>query len=213
MACFGAHDQDGGDAERGDDEQERGEDRTPPAPGRGRGGGGCRHGDAGARRPLGRPEARGVGRGERSVMSGSMGRGTAVRVPCSASRARPPLVAVLGFARHGLITTSSSAHGDRRPDLAGAGRARCAGGPARWRRRVGEERRRAAQRLVEHDAEGVDVGAGVDRLALDLLGGEVLGGAEHGPGRGEVGRRRGLGDAEVGDQHPPVVAQRGCWPA
>ena len=71
----------------------------------------------------------------------------------------------------------------------------------------------AAERLVEHDAEGVEVGAAVDRLALDLLGGQVLGGAEHGAGLGEVGVLDGLGDAEVGDEHPSVGGRAGCWPA
>ena len=41
------------------------------------------------------------------------------------------------------------------------------------------ERRSSAQRLVEDDTEGVHVRAPVDRLALHLLGGDVLGGPDH----------------------------------
>ena len=82
---------------------------------------------------------------------------------------------------------------------------------------VAHERRPPAEHLVEHDPEGVDVGAAVDRPAVDLLGRQVLGGADDRAGAGEVlgmggvaGDRlgRGLGDAEVGHLHPPVLAQQ-----
>ena len=48
---------------------------------------------------------------------------------------------------------------------------------------------------------------GVDGLALDLLGGDVLGRADHQAGLGEVGALGGLGDAEVGDLHPAVAGE------
>ena len=63
-------------------------------------------------------------------------------------------------------------------------------------------------RLDEHEAERVDVGLAVHRLALGLLGRGVAGRAEHcalrlGPGRlGE-----GAGQAEVGDAEAAVVAE------
>ena len=44
---------------------------------------------------------------------------------------------------------------------------------------VAAERRRAGDELVEQAAHRVDVGAGVHALAAGLLGGEVLGGADH----------------------------------
>jgi len=62
----------------------------------------------------------------------------------------------------------------------------------------------SAQRLVEDDPERVDVGASVDRLALDLLGGDVLGRPDHEALGGEVAALGCLRDAEVGDEHPAV---------
>ena len=49
---------------------------------------------------------------------------------------------------------------------------------------------------------------GVDRLALDLLGGHVLGRAHHEARLGEVGVLGRLGDAEVGHLHPPVAGEQ-----
>ena len=66
---------------------------------------------------------------------------------------------------------------------------------------VAAERRVADERLEHQEAEGVDVGAGVGRAPVDLLGREVAGGAHHRAGAGEVVAARGLGDAEVGDLH------------
>lgn len=64
----------------------------------------------------------------------------------------------------------------------------------------------AREELVEDDAEGVDVGAGVDVAAVHacLLGGHVLGRAEELRGAGDGGlvgelRADGLGDPEVDD--------------
>jgi hypothetical protein len=81
-------------------------------------------------------------------------------------------------------------------------------GQCRRRRRVGFERHPAAQHLVEDDAQAVEVGAAVDRLGLDLLGREVLGGAEERALLGQVGRLGRLGDAEVAHLHPPVLGQQ-----
>ena len=69
-------------------------------------------------------------------------------------------------------------------------------------RAVAGERHDAGEHLVEHDAERVDVGAGVDREALRLLGREVGGGPHDRAGAGEaVAGAVGPGDAEVGDLH------------
>ena len=75
----------------------------------------------------------------------------------------------------------------------------------------------AGQHLVEDAAQRVDVGATVDRVALDLLGGDVVGGPhpQAGP-RQASGRPRALGQPEVGEVGVGVRASRrrsGCWPA
>ncbi len=60
----------------------------------------------------------------------------------------------------------------------------------------------AGEHLVEHGAEGVDVGASVDPFTADALGGHVGRGAgDHaGPGHGQLaGEPGGAGDAEVED--------------
>ena len=62
------------------------------------------------------------------------------------------------------------------------------------------ERRVAGEQLVEHAAERVDVGAGVDPLAADLLGRDVVEGPDEGAGRGDAGARVDLaGEPEVGE--------------
>src|SRR5207247_217255 len=79
------------------------------------------------------------------------------------------------------------------------------------------EQRRPGQRVVEHAGEGVDVGAGVDLAAFDLLGGAVLDRADEGaraghPGGGELLDRAEIGevcavfgaDEDVGRLHVPV---------
>ena len=65
-------------------------------------------------------------------------------------------------------------------------------------RGLGVEGNPAGEHLVEHDADRVQVRAGVDGVALSLLGREVLGGAHDRAGLGHV-RRAGAGDAEVRD--------------
>ena len=93
--------------------------------------------------------------------------------------------------------------------LAGVGQ----DGEHRRRRRVevGEHRRRgglarvrdlAGDGLEEHAAERVDVGAGVDRALLELLGRGVVEGPDHASGLRDLGLR-----AEV--LHQPEVGQRG----
>ena len=66
-------------------------------------------------------------------------------------------------------------------------------------RGVAAERRPAGEHLVEHDTSRVHVGAGVDGLALRLLGGEIGGGADDRRRLRDGGRRirDGAGDAEV----------------
>ena len=73
------------------------------------------------------------------------------------------------------------------------------------------ERRVAGEHLVEHGAQGVDVGAGVDGLlAHGLLGAHVVRGAEGEAGLGHAGAAgllHGEGDAEVGDEGLALVQQ------
>lgn len=51
--------------------------------------------------------------------------------------------------------------------------------------RIAAERHFAAEELVEKDAEGVDVAAGIDALTLELLGRHVVGRADDDAGRGD----------------------------
>ncbi len=62
------------------------------------------------------------------------------------------------------------------------------------------ERKRPGQHLVEDDAEGPDVGAGVDVLAAELFGRHVGDGADGPALAGQAGLSRDLGQPEVG--HP-----------
>jgi hypothetical protein len=65
----------------------------------------------------------------------------------------------------------------------------------------------AGEHLVEHDAERVDVAAGVGRTAGDELGGEVRDGAEERGTRGGVGGR-GTREPEVPELDPTVVGEQ-----
>jgi hypothetical protein len=66
----------------------------------------------------------------------------------------------------------------------------------------------AGQRLVEDAAEGVDVAAGVELVALDLLGRGVVGGAHPLAGLGHLGGCGGdaLGQPEIGQVRPLSAA-------
>ena len=77
-------------------------------------------------------------------------------------------------------------------------------------RRVAVERLAAGEHLVEQDAGGVDVGAGVGDAALDLLGGEVGDGADQQAVASRCGscRRDRPGQPEVGDLDPAVVGEQ-----
>ncbi len=64
------------------------------------------------------------------------------------------------------------------------------------------ERELARERLEENDSQRVDVSAAVHRFSGDLLGGQVVGRPDHGPGpRAPVSRKRSR-HAEVGDERP-----------
>ncbi len=71
---------------------------------------------------------------------------------------------------------------------------------------AGLEREAAGEHAVEQHAERIDVGAGVDLGAEDLLGGHDRGRADEAAGGGEAGRadlrRRQLGDAEIEELDP-----------
>ena len=78
------------------------------------------------------------------------------------------------------------------------GRGRGQLGPHDGQALIAPEWRGARQHLERRARQRVGVGAAVHRAALDLLGGQVVQGAEHLPGQGEVGGRLGgLADAEV----------------
>ena len=69
-------------------------------------------------------------------------------------------------------------------------------------RGVAGERRLAGEQLEQHAAGGVDVAAGVDGLAARLLGRQVLRGADHRGGLGDVlPLAQRAGDAEVHHLH------------
>ncbi len=73
--------------------------------------------------------------------------------------------------------------------------------------RITNERWLAGEHFVQHAAQRVHVGAGVDLLTARLFGGEILRGADHGRGLGDVA---GIGerarDAEVHHLHRAGVA-------
>jgi len=65
----------------------------------------------------------------------------------------------------------------------------------------------ASEALQEHQTEGVDIGAGPDRMAADLRGGKVGGGLDHHSGAGDL---RGVdhdGDAEVTEAGAAVLIE------
>ena len=109
-------------------------------------------------------------------------------------------IAVLGLLGEG--PHQHPVHGGRQRGI-GRGGARGIGLHHLVEHRVGVgalEGEPSSEHLVEHDAEGEEVGPVVDLLALDLLGRHVVGRAEELPLLGEV-RAVEPGDAEVGDLH------------
>ena len=140
--------------------------------------------------------------------------GGAERAAAEVARRRVAVARVLGH---------RAAH-DLAEQLGGVGQHR---EHARRRRvEVGEHRRRgglarvrdlAGERLVEHAAERVDVGARVDRAFLELLGRGVVERPDHAPGLGDLRRRaQVLHQAEVGQRRRAAVGGRsrsGRWRA
>ena len=69
---------------------------------------------------------------------------------------------------------------------------------------AGVKRKLPRQHLEEHDAQGIDIGAGVHGISRDLLGREIVRRAHDGSGaRPPVARQR-AGNAEIGDERPVV---------
>ena len=157
-----------------------------------------------------------AGAGERRVREPPAGRALARREPLDAARQRRPVdglqrgageVAGGGVAVVRALGQRGGDHdverlrrlgherGDRR-------RRRLEMGEELGRERVARVRDAAGEGLEEHAAERVDVGAGVDRLLVDLLGRGVVEGADE---------RARLGDLRVGVQElrqPEVGQQR-----
>ena len=71
---------------------------------------------------------------------------------------------------------------------------------------LAEEGDTSGEALVQHEPERVQVGTTIELLAAHLLRREVLRRAHHDVVAGEVGfgGLQPLGDAEIGQQHPPV---------
>ncbi len=63
--------------------------------------------------------------------------------------------------------------------------------------RVAIERHLPGQRLIEHDAEAVEIGSPVERMMQRLLGREIVRGAHHRLGTRQLRCPRGAGDAEI----------------
>ena len=71
---------------------------------------------------------------------------------------------------------------------------------------VAVERQPPRCHLVHNDAERIEVGGRLDRLALGLFRREVVRRADDRPRLGHGGRASGPGDAEVGDLHRPSLS-------
>jgi hypothetical protein len=63
------------------------------------------------------------------------------------------------------------------------------------------------QKLPQHDAQGIHVGAGIGDLAARLFGGQVGRAPKHHAGLGVLFLQRAAGQAEVGQLHVAVVGQ------
>ena len=110
------------------------------------------------------------------------------------------------FARHAIVM-SSSAPSSRAAPVTWLGGTRLHEHVLREHAhvRVRLERDAAGEHLVHDDAERVDVGAVIDRLAARLLRGHVVRRSEHDPRPGDAARADDLRRAEVDDAH--VVAR------
>ena len=71
-------------------------------------------------------------------------------------------------------------------------------------RRIAVKRHMPGQHLVEHDAEGIDVGFRCDGRAARLLGREIMYRSHHAVVIGHGGFRHRARDAEIGDLHRTV---------
>ena len=96
-----------------------------------------------------------------------------------------------------------------------SGRSRCTSGTCSrtWRMATAtgvspREGDLAGEHLVEHDAERVEVGLPGDGLPERLLGGDVVGRAEHAPGDRQAFLGERAGDAEVGDLGAAFLADQ-----
>jgi len=69
------------------------------------------------------------------------------------------------------------------------------------------ERHAAGEALIRDDAEGIDVGAPVERLRAGLLRTHVMRRADGHPGARELAARRRLRDPEIGDHRQPVLVE------
>ena len=128
------------------------------------------HGDRREPRPPRPPAPRGRGGG-----AGARRGGASPRSAAAAAVARAPQLAnrSSGAFAMAVATTASNAAGTLRPDLAGERRRLVHVGVDGRELAVAGERRLAGEALEEHAAQRVDVRPGVDRPALDLLGGDV----------------------------------------
>ena len=76
-------------------------------------------------------------------------------------------------------------------------------------RRVGGKGHLAGEHLVQHDAEGIDIGPAVDGLHEGVFGRHVLRRADAGAGARQARRLvQHLGDAEIGQQGTHVPAHQ-----
>ena len=110
--------------------------------------------------------------------------------PTSAKRSSGAWPARAGRSPRRRRTPPGSAPAPPAPARAGAAR--------RSRRTTPPVRRPAREAVVEQRAERVDVGAAVERMALRLLGRDVIARPEHAPGVVSAGASSHARDAEVG---------------
>ncbi len=114
----------------------------------------------------------------------------------------------VGIALGGIGTTGAL---DDRPEPAQRGRCDERGVRARGQRAdggVGDRRHRARHRLHQHDREGVEVGAAVERCARGLFRRGIAGRPHHRAGWfGPTRLGEGARETEVGHPHDPVLVE------